>query len=126
MPDIVIYLKETIRLDWAEVNFIIGTNPDDLIELKFEKSEDAEIGLKAYMNNLITSHEIISQFNLKRVLQYWGHTDSTYIYYMLMPPWIKQRVADVYEQVILKENLQQPPEDKSKRSIKLYSSDINM
>ena len=42
------------------MNFIIGTNPDDLIELKFEKSEDAEIGLKAYMNNLITSHEIIS------------------------------------------------------------------
>jgi hypothetical protein len=65
LPEIVIYLKETIRLDWAEINFIIGTNPDDYIEIKFERSPDTDVGLKAYMNNLVSSHESISQFNLK-------------------------------------------------------------
>ena len=68
LPDIVIYLKEIIKVDWAEINFIIGTNPEDFIEIKFEKSDDAITGLKAYMNNLIANHETISQFNLKRVL----------------------------------------------------------
>ncbi len=48
-------------IDWAEVNFIIGTNPDSFIEIKFDmKSVDTENGLKAYMNTLIKSHDVIS------------------------------------------------------------------
>lgn len=65
LPDIVIFLKEVIRIDWAEINFIIGTNPEEFIEIKFEKSPDGELGLKSYMNNLIHNHETISHFNLK-------------------------------------------------------------
>ena len=61
LPDIVNYLKKVIMIDWAEVNFIIGTNPDHFIEIKFDqKSVDTELGLKAYMNTLIVSHEVIS------------------------------------------------------------------
>jgi hypothetical protein len=60
-------------IDWAEVNFIIGTNPDSFIEIKFDmKSIDTENGLKAYMNTLIKSHDVISQFNLRRVVKFWG------------------------------------------------------
>lgn len=48
-------------IDWAEVNFIIGTNPDSFIEIKFDqKSVDTDLGLRAYMNTLITTHEVIS------------------------------------------------------------------
>ena len=65
LPDIVIFLKEVIRIDWAEINFIIGTNPEEYIEIKFEKSPDGELGLKSYMNNLIHNHETIAHFNLK-------------------------------------------------------------
>ena len=61
LPDIVNYIKKVIMIDWAEVNFIIGTNPDSFIEIKFDqKSVDTELGLKAYMNTLITTHEVIS------------------------------------------------------------------
>lgn len=61
LPDVVNYIKKVIMIDWAEVNFIIGTNPDSFIEIKFdEKSVDTELGLKAYMNTLITTHEVIS------------------------------------------------------------------
>jgi len=61
LPDVVNYLKKVIMVDWAEVNFIIGTNPDSFIEIKFDqKSVDTELGLKAYMNTLITTHDIIS------------------------------------------------------------------
>ena len=54
LPDIVNYVKKIIMVDWAEVNFIIGTNPDSFIEIKFDqKSVDTEHGLRAYMNTLI-------------------------------------------------------------------------
>jgi hypothetical protein len=36
LPDIVNYVKKVIMIDWAEVNFIIGTNPDSFIEIKFD------------------------------------------------------------------------------------------
>ena len=77
-------------VDWAEVNFIIGTNPDSFIEIKFDqKSVDTDHGLKAYMNTLIKSHEVISQFNLRRVIKFWGYKLKGHVYFMLAPPWIK-------------------------------------
>lgn len=63
LPDMVNYLKKVIMIDWAEVNFVIGTNPDSFIEIKFDtKSMDTEYGLKAYMNTIVKTHEVISQF----------------------------------------------------------------
>ena len=88
-------------IDWAEVNFIIGTNPDSFIEIKFDqKSVDTELGLKAYMNTLITTHEVISQFDLRKVLKYWGFKDDKHVYFMLAPQWIKFNPAHVYSSVL--------------------------
>lgn len=36
LPDVVNYIKKVIMVDWAEVNFIIGTNPESFIEIKFD------------------------------------------------------------------------------------------
>lgn len=97
LPDIVNYIKKVIMVDWAEVNFIIGTNPDSFVEIKFDqRSIDTELGLKAYMNTLLTTHDVISQFNLKKVLKYWGFRDDRHIYFMLAPPWIRFNPAHVY------------------------------
>lgn len=97
LPDIVNYIKKVIMVDWAEVNFIIGTNPDSFVEIKFDqRSIDTELGLKAYMNTMLTTHEVISQFNLKRVLKFWGYRDERHIYFMLAPPWIRFNPAHVY------------------------------
>lgn len=130
LPDIVIYLKEVIRCDWAEINFIIGTNPDEMIEIKFERSSDADQGLKPYMNTLIGQNETISGFNLKRELSYWGHKDEKFIYFMLIPPWIKGKVSDTYEQVLTKEDKQGSEREESslkkKKSVKLYSSGVDI
>ena len=101
LPDIVNYIKKVIMIDWAEVNFIIGTNPDSFIEIKFDqKSVDTELGLKAYMNTLITTHEVISQFDLRKVLKFWGHKDDKHVYFMLAPQWIKFNPAHVYSSVL--------------------------
>lgn len=90
LPDIVNYVKKVIMVDWAEVNFIIGTNPDSFIEIKFDqKSVDTEHGLKAYMNTLVKSHDVINQFNLRRVIKFWGYKLKGHVYFMLAPPWIK-------------------------------------
>jgi len=61
---------------------------------------DTELGLKAYMNTLITTHEVISQFKLKRVLKYWGFKDAKHIYFMLAPQWIRFNPAVAYSQIL--------------------------
>ena len=101
LPDVVNYIKKVIMIDWAEVNFIIGTNPDSFIEIKFDqKSVDTEMGLKAYMNTLISTHEVISQFNLRKVLKYWCFKDEKHVYFMLAPQWIKFNPSHVYSSVL--------------------------
>lgn len=101
LPDVVNYIKKVIMIDWAEVNFIIGTNPDSFIEIKFDqKSVDTELGLKAYMNTLISSHEVISQFSLRKVIKFWGFKDDKHVYFMLAPQWIKFNPGHVYSSVL--------------------------
>ena len=91
------YLKKVIMIDWAEVNFVIGTNPDSFIEIKFDtKSIDTEHGLKAYMNTIVKTHDVISQFNFRRVIKFWGYKDQGYVYFMLAPSWIKSNPAISY------------------------------
>ena len=62
LPDIVNYIKRRLLADWSDINFIIGTNPEDYIELRFTLSSiDAPSGLKAYMGTLVDSDpEMIS------------------------------------------------------------------
>lgn len=101
LADMVNYIKKVIMIDWAEVNFIIGTNPDSFIEIKFDrKSIDTEKGLKAYMNTLIKQHEVISQFNLRRVIKFWGHKDNEHVYFMLAPSWIKFNPGITYANIL--------------------------
>ena len=55
-------MKKVIKFDWEDdqIKFMVGTNPDSLIEFKFwQESFDSLVSLKAYMNNLITNHEVI-------------------------------------------------------------------
>lgn len=101
LPDIVNYVKKIIMIDWAEINFIIGTNPDGFIEVKFDaNSEDCEMGLKAYMNTLIKTHEIVSQFQLRRIIKFWGYKHGKHIYFMLAPSWVKFNPAIAYAGVL--------------------------
>ena len=74
MKDIVDYLKRMLLNDWNDVNFVIGTNPSDLIEIKFDvQSTDTAHGLNAYMNTLMNSNDIINGFCLRKVTQYWPY-----------------------------------------------------
>ena len=41
------------------------------------------------MNTLIKSHDVISQFNLHRVIKFWGYKLGGHVYFMLAPSWIK-------------------------------------
>lgn len=82
--------------DWNDVNFVIGTNPKDLIEIKFVvQSSDIAHGLNAYMNTLMNANEIINGFCLRKVTQYWPYQEGSHIYYMIAPPWKKLYINDV-------------------------------
>jgi len=68
LPNAVGYIKRRLLADWNDINFIIGTNPEDYIELRFAAScFDAPSGLKAYMNNLVDQDEELTKYCLRRV-----------------------------------------------------------
>ena len=73
LPDIVSYIKRRLLADWSDINFIIGTNPEDYIELRFSMSSiDAPSGLKAYMGTLVDQDDQMLKYQLRRVTQFWG------------------------------------------------------
>ena len=54
MPEVVSYIKRRLLTDWNVLTFIIGTNPEDYVEIRFTVlTKDAPLGLKAYMNTLV-------------------------------------------------------------------------
>lgn len=60
--------------DWNDVNFVIGTNPNDFIEIKFDLSTvDTLQGLQAYMNTLVNANDDIMRYMLRKVSFYWGY-----------------------------------------------------
>lgn len=89
-------VKKVLLTDWNDINFVIGTNPEEMIEVKFDTDvEDTEKGLQIYMNNMISSHSVMRKYGLRRVPHFWGFRDKDHIYYMLAPPWVKLLVNDV-------------------------------
>ena len=89
-------VKKVLLADWNDVNFVIGTNPEEMIEIKFEcNTEDTEKGLKIYMNNFISANTVNRKYGLRRVSHYWGYKEDNYIYYMVAPPWVRLLVNDV-------------------------------
>ena len=96
LGDIVAYIKKTILSDWQDINFVIGTNPEEMIEIKFDgKTIDTTKGLHAYMNTMLHSNSEVMQYDLRRVIHYWGYKEGQYIYYMLAPSWIKLKINDI-------------------------------
>jgi len=96
MKDIVDHLKRLLLSDWNDVNFVIGTNPSDLIEIKFDvESADSAHGLNAYMNTLMNTNVLIGTYNLRKVTQYWPYQEGSSFYYMIAPPWKKLYVVSI-------------------------------
>ena len=63
MPDIVGEIKRNLLADWSDINFIIGTNPEDFIEIRFDTlTLDSPKGLHAYLNNLINTNDMLLKY----------------------------------------------------------------
>lgn len=63
LPEIVGLVKRHLLADWSDINFVIGTNPEDFIEMRFDSTSlDSPKGLHAYLNNLINSHEMVLKY----------------------------------------------------------------
>ena len=100
MEEIVESLKRLLLSDWNDVNFVIGTNPNDQIEIKFDRNTiDTLAGLHAYMNTMLNTNDEVIRYQLRKLPRYWGYREDNYIYYMLTPPWVKMFVNDVINQV---------------------------
>jgi len=99
LKDIVDIIKKLLLADWNDVNFVIGTNPNDLIEIKFDLTTvDTLQGLHAYMNTMLNTNEDLVRFCLRKISYYWGFKEGQYSYYMLSPPWVKLYINDVINQ----------------------------
>lgn len=96
LGNMVAKIKKTILEDWQDINFVIGTNPEEFIEIKFDgQTIDTTKGLHAYMNTLLHNDEEIMGYDLRRVIHFWGYKEEQYIYYMLAPSWVKLKVNDI-------------------------------
>jgi len=74
LKDIVESLKKILLSDWNDVNFVIGTNPNDFIEVKFDTAnQDTMKGLHAYMNTLMNNNDDLMRYHLRKVTAYWGY-----------------------------------------------------
>ena len=63
LEEIVESLKRLLLSDWNDVNFVIGTNPNDQIEIKFDRNTvDTLQGLHAYMNTLLNTNDDVIRF----------------------------------------------------------------
>ena len=99
LPDMVGFIKRNLLTDWSDINFIVGSNPEDYIEIRFDyESVDVPKGLHAYMNTLINTNDIMIKYKLRRIVSYWGlkSDDSKYLYYMIGPPWCRHKKPILY------------------------------
>jgi len=63
LPEIVEVIKKLLLADWNDVNFVIGTNPKDFIEVKFDTTTiDNLQGLHSYMNTLVGSNDDLQRY----------------------------------------------------------------
>jgi len=95
MKEIVDCIKKLLLSDWNDVNFVLGTNPNDFIEIKFDiDTVDNAIGLHSYMNTMLNTNADVVRYQLRKIAHYWGFRDQQFVYYMLAPPWLKIYVND--------------------------------
>lgn len=99
LEEIVEFLKKLLLSDWNDVNFVIGTNPNDQIEIKFDlQTVDTLQGLHAYMNTMLNTNDDMIRYQLRKLPRYWGYREGSFVYYMLSPPWVKLYINDVVNQ----------------------------
>ena len=99
LPEVIGYIKRNLLTDWSDISFVIGTNPEDFIEMRFETdSLDSPKGLHTYLNNMVNGNDIVLKYQLRRVVQCWNFTSENgkQIYFMLAPPWVKIRSPVLY------------------------------
>lgn len=95
MKEIVDCVKRLLLSDWNDVNFVLGTNPNDFIEVKFDLTTvDNAKGLHSYMNTMLNTNDDVIRYNLRKISYYWGYQEGDYLYYMLAPPWLKVYIND--------------------------------
>lgn len=95
MKDIVDCVKKLLLSDWNDVNFVLGTNPNDFIEIKFDvDTVDNLMGLHSYMNTMLNTNDDVIRYQLRKISYYWGYRQGNFVYYMLAPPWLKVYIND--------------------------------
>lgn len=63
LPEMVAEIKRNLLSDWSDISFVIGTNPEEFIEMRFEIcSLDSPKGLQTYLNNLINSMDMMLKY----------------------------------------------------------------
>jgi hypothetical protein len=89
LPDIIQAIGRELDEDWADCEFDVYSDPDDLIMLQFsEASLDSRRGLLAYMNILINTRPVISEYGISKIAELWDHVPGDgFVYYCLKPGW---------------------------------------
>lgn len=121
LPTIVQRLQKKVNMDWEGTTVVVSATDQDLVQIAFHMATvDAEKGVNAYMGVLAKDVDLLGQLGLRKVSQLWGmkrdfsaevaasggpaaareHDDGgldyTWMFFLLMPKWVRMRPTDAY------------------------------
>lgn len=97
IPEILLTLEKMLEEDWGDSKFDVQVSNQEDFVIRFEiASLDSQAGLLAYMNIMARSNDIITSYNLKKVVEDWGREAEGLFYFAFRPPWITTKMTDAY------------------------------
>lgn len=118
LPVIVQRLQKRVEQDWEGTTVVVSATDQDLVQVAFHmETVDSERGVLAYMSVLSKDTDLLSGLGLRKVSQLWGmkrdfstdlmggsetigevegSLEHTWIFFLLMPKWVRMRPTDAY------------------------------
>jgi uncharacterized protein (DUF1501 family) len=96
--EIVAALQAQLSEDWDGHTLLVCSTDDSHVVVRFEmRTLEEEPGLIAYMNVLVSSQGVASDYCLKKVVEDWNVTPGDgYLYFTFRPPWVRVPTLDTY------------------------------
>jgi len=119
LPIIVQRLQKRVDQDWEGTTVVVSATDQDLVQIAYHlETVDSERGVLAYMGVLSKDVELLGHLGLRKVSQLWGmrrdfsaemgvsneggetsmdeSREHTWIFFLLMPKWVRMRPTDAY------------------------------
>jgi len=88
-------LSKALAADWPKAFLRTFEDKQGLLVTAFDRQRMCDGDITSYMNQLFRTHEVVSDFKLRRDSTRWGVMERTVptVYYVFVPPWVHARIV---------------------------------